>query len=520
MAIAADDQRPAGLSREPNDFMRDGRGTPWVSDPTGALVKSGARKGEPKWVRYGRPSSFGKDIENTYNLDRWNERQIAFGLTVPDDGLTARIVALAELDRDSDAGKDAADGVVALAKRLAKANLAAERGTHMHAVTEDDDTDTDWLLRAERGEVLDVPIPVQAAMLGAWRLMCVAYELEILAVEQRVVHDAWHQAGTLDRIVRLGRDIVFANGVTLRAGTVLLLDVKSGRLKRTPGGVIQYWHSYAIQCCVYADSTPYDCTTDTRGAWGFDIDQTWAVIAHLPVDEAMAGTAVCRLVLVDLAAARQVINEVITPMKAWQARTDLFALCHTDEPCVEVAVDMPSAPVEDTALVEQLEQSVATVRSVKHEFMTIPWERPPVEDEGEPLDTKQLATIREKVAELDPQARALLDSLAKHAAAAGQPFSIGAGPVIRRWHIYRALLRLAGHYGSDLDEDLIRATLALVLPDAAQPGVALGPAIGSLTLDEAQRFVQAAIAVISTDAALHIDDTGQPRWHGVSLPAA
>ena len=59
-----------------------------------------------------------------------------------------------------------------------------------------------------------------------------------------------------------------------------------------------------------------------------------------------------------------------------------------------------------------------------------------------------------------------------------------------------------------------------MLPDAAQPGVALGPAIGSLTLDEAQRFVQAAIAVISTDAALHIDDTGQPRWHGVSLPAA
>lgn len=517
--------------------MRDGRGTPWVSDPAGVTVKTGKRQGEVRWVRYGRPSSFGKDIENTYNLDRWNERQIVKGIaratvhTVGDDTehdpvpeLLERLAKVVEADADTDDERDALDGVIVYAKSVAKAGLAAERGTHMHAVTEDDDTDTDWLLRAERGEILDVPVPVQAAMLEAWRLMLTGYDLEILGVEEKVVHDRWRQAGTLDRRVRLLRAITFANGVTLPAGTVLLLDVKTGRLRRTAGGVIEYWHSYAVQCATYADSVPYDTATDTRGEWpaGEEMNPDWAVIAHLPVDEAMAGTAVCRLVLVDIASARQVVEDVILPARRWQARTDLFALCHADEPCVEVAIEQE--PVEDN-LVEQLEESVAIARSIKHEFSATPpapvdLHRAPVADEGEELTEDQRATIRAKVVELDPQARALLDSLAKAANAAGHPFSIAAGPNRRRWHIYRALLRLGAHFGADLSDDLIRATLALALPEAAQLGVALGPAIGSLTHDEAQRFVQAAIAVINSDPALHFDDTGAPTWRGVSLPAA
>ncbi len=38
-------------TRTPGDFKRKGvDGAPYVSDPDGALVKSGARKGEPKWT--------------------------------------------------------------------------------------------------------------------------------------------------------------------------------------------------------------------------------------------------------------------------------------------------------------------------------------------------------------------------------------------------------------------------------------------------------------------------------------
>jgi hypothetical protein len=97
---------------------------------------------------------------------------------------------------------------------------------------------------------------------------------------------------------------------------------------------------------------------------------------------------------------------------------------------------------------------------------------------------------------------------------------LGAGRTVRRWHIYRALLRLAAHFGDDLHDDFIRATLAMVLPEAAQPAVELGPAIGSLTLDEAQRFVVAAIAVIAAEPTITFDDAGAPSWLGVDHQAA
>jgi hypothetical protein len=513
IALDAKPQRPAGLARTPGDFMRDARGIPWVANADGETIKDGSR---PKWEQYGRPSSLGKDIENTYNLDRHNERQIVFGMLVEDGDLTNRLLRLAELDQTSSEAKEAADGIVALTKRLAKANLAADRGTHMHAVTEDDDQEADWVRRSEHGEVLGVPVHVQAAMLEAWRLMCVSADLEMLAVEQRVVHDGWRQAGTLDRIVRLGRDVSFANGITLPAGTVLLLDVKTGKLDVTPSGVVNYWHSYAVQCAVYANATPYDCATDTRSEWEWPIDLKWAVIAHLPVGEALAGTAVCRLVLVDIEAGEWAVREVIQRARQWQARKDLFAF--TVEPHVEVPVgewEDESDPFEGLPSAER-------ERSVRHVFSVEPiaLERPRVPEEGDAMSDAQVAEIRKRAGELHQQAKAVLDALAKEANAAGHPFSIGAGPTLRRWHIYRALLRLAAHWGADLEADFIRATLALVLPEVAQPGIPLGPAIGSLTLDEAMRFVQAAIQVIAQDAVLTIDDAGQPKWLGVGNPAA
>ena len=40
------------------------------------------------------------------------------------------------------------------------------------------------------------------------------------------------------------------------------------------------------------------------------------------------------------------------------------------------------------------------------------------------------------------------------------------------------------------------------------------------TIEEAMRFVRAAIQVIAQDAVLTIDDAGQPKWLGVGNPAA
>jgi len=524
MAIALDDfdtplaDNNGVRRRTPGDFMRDGGGTPWVTNPDGAVVKSGPRKGLPKLEKYGRPSSLGKDIENTYNLDRWNERQIILGIhnaTVASQDheldpydFHARIAVATEDD------KDELDALVAIAKRFAKANLAAERGTHTHLLAELDDTDRDPIAAMENGEALGIPIEAQRAMLEAWRLLCLQHSLEILATEATVVHDGWRQAGTLDRIVRLGADLHFANGETIPAGTVLLCDIKTGKLRTsTNGATVDYWHSYAVQCCVYRDSQPYRCGVgdgdDERGEWGFEMDPVWAVIAHIPVEEALNGQATARLVLVDIWAARTVVEDVILRARAWQARKDLFAFTMDPPVVVEVAEPKVDRGVRhDFGVVAEVVETVTLARAV-------------VFDEGGEMTDQQHATVRAKADELPPQAKAVLGALTKQAHAAGYPFSIGAGRTIRRWHIYRALLRLAGHFGDDLTDDFIRATLAMVLPEAAQPAVELGPAIGSLTIDEAQRFVQAAIAVIAANPTITFDDaTGAPTWLGVDHQAA
>lgn len=557
MAIALDDfDTPlAGddngvRRRTPGDFMRDGGGTPWVTNPDGAVVKSGPRKGLPKLEKYGRPSSLGKDIENTYNLDRWNERQIVRGLAVRAIAEPAALgIDLAKLgELDPDESKAELDALVAIAKRFAKANLAAERGTHTHLLAELDDTDRDPIAAMENGEALGIPIEAQRAMLEAWRLLCLQHSIEILATEATVAHDEWRQAGTLDRIVRLGADLHFANGVTIPAGSVLLCDIKTGKLRTSANGAtVDYWHSYAVQCCVYRDSQPYRCGVDDgddeRGEWPFEMDLEWAVIAHIPVEEALNGQATARLVLVDIDAARFVIEDVIMRARAWQARKDLFAFT-MDPPVVVEVADRPRAgdlalfggeivKVQAVELLdgrhEILQEDGSVVirdRSARHDFGVVAevevvrLERAVVFDEGGDMTDQQHATVRAKADELPPQAKAVLGALTKQAHAAGYPFSIGAGRTIRRWHIYRALLRLAGHFGDDLHDDFIRATLALVLPEAAQPAVELGPAIGSLTIDEAQRFVQAAIAVIAANPTITFDDAGTPMWLGVDHQAA
>ncbi len=49
MAIAADDPiRPDGIQRGRGGFLRNAADVPYVTDPSGATVKSGPRRGEPK----------------------------------------------------------------------------------------------------------------------------------------------------------------------------------------------------------------------------------------------------------------------------------------------------------------------------------------------------------------------------------------------------------------------------------------------------------------------------------------
>lgn len=353
-------QRPteAPVERDPDDFKRRTDGTPYVSDPSGATVKSGPRKDEPCWALYGRPSGFGQQIENTYNLRKWTERRIVLGIG-NDPRLSEGVRSFCGADPEDAATKDELDGFVVKALRSAKAGLAAEQGTHGHELTEDaeaGDDEASWIGRAERGRALGLPIEVQAAMVEAWRQSLTHYSLEVLASESKVVHDGYRQAGSLDRIVRLHRPLTFnycGTEVTLPAGTVLVLDTKTGKLKlRKDGSVSGYWNGYAVQIAVYVGARPYDTRTETRGDWPFEINQKWALIAHLPVDEALAGKAACRLVLVDIERGRYAADLCLAA-KEWEDE-QVFALGGTD-----VIVPVAQSTATTAPVVAEAAQPVA-----------------------------------------------------------------------------------------------------------------------------------------------------------------
>src|SRR5436190_7707666 len=129
MAIAASTFDDAPTERQPGQLRRSRQGTPYVADPSGAPVKSGERKGMPKMLAYGRPSGFGKAIEDGYNLAKWSERQVALGIgldyadacaALAQSTLATACAALAGLDRETKEFREAADGVIAEAKRIAK----------------------------------------------------------------------------------------------------------------------------------------------------------------------------------------------------------------------------------------------------------------------------------------------------------------------------------------------------------------------------------------------------------------
>lgn len=565
-----------GVTKAPGDFARDSRGTPHISDPSGATVKSGPRKGEPKWLRYGRPSSFGKDIENSFGLQRWRERKIVHGIAsaMVSDSAPDLVDVLIDLGKlEFNEAKDALDGLIVEAKRWAKASIAADQGTHVHELTEDIDVEErDPIARIERGEEHDLSPEVQHALLEAWRLGCEQYGLVMLEVERKVVHDEWRQAGTLDRLVMLSQDITFANGVTLPAGTVLLLDIKTGKITLAANSTVEYWHSYAVQCAVYAASVPYNVEDDTRGEWAHEIDQRWAIIAHLPVKEALAGKATLRLVLCDIAAGREAIETIVTPMKAWGARRDLFHFTADHEPVIEVAV--PGVEERDdgqlyrmwltTRLAQVAQHELAKVRMVTlwpegvpglksgHQHTddelalieavltkveashSLPFvydprmgepiaEEPKPEpvrwvapDEGETLgmDHEDVLGLRRRIERLEPVEQSIAEQWMRETVDAGRGFSIKQCPSRRRWLIYRVALDFATRMEGE--SDMVRATLALVLPEAEQLAVTIGCALGSLTIDEARQLLE-LIPILARKGELTFDGDA-PRWSAV--PAA
>ena len=517
MAIQA--APPVGeIARGRGGFYRNAQDTPYVTDPNGELVKSGKRAGLPKWLPYGSPSSRGKLIEDTWALNKHGERQIAKGIGV-DLALVADCAALARLDPETDEFKDAADRVVLRAKEAAQYMLAADRGTHAHALSEDYDEERDWILRAEAGEVLGLDRGVQAALVKAWWEMVEREGLEMLAVEASCVDDRWRLAGTLDRIARTTKPLRFAlvsgEVKVIPAGTVLILDVKSGKRRTRPDGSLMYWQGYSVQIASYAQSVPYDNETETRGEWPWPIDQQHALIAHLDVLGAIEGNPSCTLIYVDLVAGREDGGDTVCRAKAWNARRDVFSVAQLAD-ATQTAGDGPApagdsspvplpAPADRYPAVER--EAAATSLTPVAAALTAQQQHAAVRespDEGGPADDAAVDALEARYKALSPGARSWIKERVTEAIQHGVPLQLKDNRTVRRFEAVRALTILSADVTGDEE---VRCVLATILGDVAHfPAVTLGHLIGSLTATEAAVFANRCSALVDGTVNGYVDE--------------
>jgi hypothetical protein len=559
-------------------FDRDHLGAPKIAHPT-RLVKSGPRTGLPFMDTYGRPSSLGKQIENSYNLTKWGERMALLGLGI-DASIRQRAERLAEAPpeaRDEQAWKDEADALIVDAKNAAKAWAAAEQGTHGHEITEDDDDDRDWIERAQAGEILGVPVEAQRAMIEAWRAMLADTGLEVLGVEVPVVHDDWRQAGTLDRIVRLTRDLTFGT-VTLPAGLVVVLDLKTGKLRTTArGDRIYYWQSYAVQIACYARANAiYEADTHTRRPIPWPVNPDVALIAHLPVADAIEGKARCELILVDVAAGAEAA-ELCVRAKQWDsgaeaaksvfARGPVFEVEATVAPVVSTSLISPASPdtsrgeaasapmsggliaaalastasapcptegaapvdsptgdeVEDIADAEGI-PTWAAVPDDPFEGITtadiaptnVHPITPTIDPEGGLADQGEQHRFATRFGKLSAAAADWIKQLAAEAHEARVSFSVSVLPSRRRLALGNALVALAEQRNDD--NTILDPLLRLVGVDP-DPSLSMGAHLGALTIDQATRLAVLAEALGTEALNLAFTTDGEIQLIGPALVA-
>lgn len=255
-------------------ISRDRWGRPLVVPPGG---------GDP--VPYQRPSSYGKTLEDTFNLHRWDLRNVARGLAGRPELTTAVLSA--------NGNDKVVDDAIEKARQAVSATSKATYGTAVHALTE----------AMDRGE--DIPDGLDEPTKRSLKAYRAAMDgLEVVASERFVVCDHGPGfAGTLDRLLRLPD------------GTVVVGDVKTGNTdKRT--GKLAYVHGVAVQLAIYARSVFYDIATGQRQDTP-DIYPNAGLVIHLPAGE---GTA--QLHWIDLAAGWEAVQLAIA-VKDWRKRRGL-----------------------------------------------------------------------------------------------------------------------------------------------------------------------------------------------------
>lgn len=220
--------------------------------------------GASKLASVQRMTNFIKAIEDTYNLDKWNCRNVAMGIARNDD-LRDLVISIRPDD------KEALNDICEKAKELAGGNKKSRAGTARHGLAE----------LVDLGEMTldEVPMPVRLDI-AAYRTQLDNAHMDVVECERYVLHPDLLVGGRFDRVVSFG-------------SLPKMLDIKTGSLDFSGVAIAAQLYGYASAPYWYDPKTE-KCTPAP------EIDQEHGLVAHVP-----AGQGTCTLYWVDLAVGKR-----------------------------------------------------------------------------------------------------------------------------------------------------------------------------------------------------------------------
>jgi hypothetical protein len=247
--------------------------------PTAAYENPGpANKAEPPrdyWGRYKLPhpnnengkqygyqrvTTFAKVLDDTYNLDRWRNRQTVIGLLKRPDLLA---LAATITEPDSEQGKKDLNEICEKAQEAAGTSIKANLGSALHSYCEQ-------LLAGASGD--QIPQQFHADILAYRRELSRLGIVELPYFSERVVfNEHFEVSGRFDRIVQLPD------------GTLCIADIKT-----RDGDLDMAEQSIAVQLATYANSGWIRNYETSRWEKMPNVRKDIALVIHLPVGKAEA----------------------------------------------------------------------------------------------------------------------------------------------------------------------------------------------------------------------------------------
>lgn len=302
-----------------------------------------------KKVKWTRATTFAKSVQDTFALSMWSQRMTLKGAAMRQD-ITAAVLTL-----DVKADKDRVNALVEDAKKAAGDKVAANKGTAVHAFTEDRD-------KLLAGEDVDVrPVPEEfVPTVEAYEEILRAFGLEPVPglIEFTTAVKQYEVAGTSDRVYRVTRDITVQlnkRTVTLYAGEYVIGDVKTG------ADLSYGWQEIAIQLALYAQGINTSGVWDWgTGRWGkpvlpdnpdvlLKVRTDVGLVPHLPVDRATTGAPLATLYAVDLDAGWSAAV-LCASVRTWRKERALATPLEIADVTGEVPQADPQRPVSRPAI--------------------------------------------------------------------------------------------------------------------------------------------------------------------------